>query len=380
MSYLLPNYQRANREFVSGAGGYLIDSEGQQYLDFSSGIGVANLGYDHPRVKAAVTGQLEKLWHTPNLYQNSLQEQVAAQLIGEKNYQAFFCNSGTEANEAALKLIRKASGKAKIITFIDSFHGRTFGSMSATGQAKIHGGFGAIVPGFVYLPYNDLEVFEAALDEAVGGVLLELIQGEGGVLPADPEWVKAVQRSCQEKGILLAVDEVQTGMGRTGTLYLSEQYELMPDIITLAKGLGNGLPVGAMLAKKELAIDFGPGTHGSTFGGNLVAMSAASAVLGQLNESDFLTCVKRKGDVLKALLEEELLPLATVVDVRGIGFMIGVEVTLPPSEVVETMAQAGVVALTAGHNVVRLLPPLTLTVEQLKTGVAVLKESLAKYE
>lgn len=380
MSYLLPNYQRANREFVSGAGGYLIDSEGQQYLDFSSGIGVANLGYDHPRVKAAVTDQLEKLWHTPNLYQNSLQEQVAAQLIGEKNYQAFFCNSGTEANEAALKLIRKASGKAKIITFIDSFHGRTFGSMSATGQAKIHGGFGAIVPGFVYLPYNDLEAFEAALDEAVGGVLLELIQGEGGVLPADPEWVKAVQRSCQEKGILLAVDEVQTGMGRTGTLYLSEQYELMPDIITLAKGLGNGLPVGAMLAKKELAIYFGPGTHGSTFGGNLVAMSAASAVLGQLSESDFLTCVKRKGDVLKALLEEELLPLATVVDVRGIGFMIGVEVTLPPSEVVETMAQAGVVALTAGHNVVRLLPPLTLTVEQLKTGVAVLKESLAKYE
>lgn len=376
MSYLLPNYQRANREFVSGSGGYLIDGEGQQYLDFSSGIGVANLGYDHPTVKEAVAKQLEKLWHTPNLYQNSLQEQVAEQLIGEKNYQAFFCNSGAEANEAALKLIRKASGKAKIITFIDSFHGRTFGSMSATGQTKIHGDFGAIVPGFVYLPYNDLVAFEAALDDEVGGVLLELIQGEGGVLPADQEWVTAVQKSCQEKGILLAIDEVQTGMGRTGTLYLSEQFGITPDIITLAKGLGNGLPVGAMLATKELAGAFGPGTHGSTFGGNLVTMSAASAVLTALAAPDFLADVKRKGHVLKALLEEELLPLEKVVDIRGIGLMIGIEVTIPPSEVVEAMAQAGVVVLTAGHNVVRLLPPLTLTVEQLKTGVAILKESL----
>lgn len=377
MSYLLPNYQRGDREFVSGDGGYLVDADGQQYLDFSSGIGVTNLGYNHPKIKAAVAQQLEKLWHTPNLYQNSLQEQVASQLIGDNQYQAFFCNSGTEANEAALKLIRKASGKSKIITFIDSFHGRTFGSMSATGQTKIHGDFGAIVPGFVYLPYNDLAAFEAALDDEVGGVLLELIQGEGGVLPADLAWVTAVQTSCQEKGILLAIDEVQTGMGRTGTLYLAEQYGLTPDIMTLAKGLGNGLPVGAMLAKTDLAAAFGPGTHGSTFGGNLVAMAAASAVLKELAEPDFLNGVLRKGHVLLALLEEELLPLEKVVDVRGIGFMVGIEVTIPPSQVVEAMAQAGVVALTAGHNVVRLLPPLTLTVEQIKTGVAVLKESLA---
>lgn len=376
MSYLLPNYQRANREFVSGKGGYLVDTEGKQYLDFSSGIGVANLGYDHPKVKQAIARQLDALWHTPNLYQNSLQEKVASQLIGTQNYQAFFCNSGTEANEAALKLIRKASGKEKIITFKNSFHGRTFGSMSATGQDKIHSGFGKIVPGFVYLPYNELSAFEAAIDEEVGGVLLELIQGEGGVLPADKAWIEGVAKICRTKNIILAVDEVQTGIGRTGTLFLTEQYEVEPDIITLAKGLGNGVPVGALLATKELATFFGPGTHGSTFGGNLLAMSAASAVLSVIAEPDFLNDVKRKGDVLRALLEEELLSMENVVAIRGIGFMLGIEVNVSPTEVVEKMAKKGVIALTAGQTVIRLLPPLTLSVAQLKSGVALLKESL----
>ncbi len=251
MTKLFSNYKRAAIDFASAQGNYLTDTTGKTYLDFSSGIGVTNLGY-HPHVNQALTEQVGKILHQPNLYHNQLQEDVADLLIGDKDYLAFFCNSGAEANEAAIKIARKASGKQEIITFQNSFHGRTFGSMSATGQDKIKQGFGEGVPHFSYAIFNDIDSVKALASEETAAIMLELVQGESGVQPADQDFVKALSDFCKETGIYLIVDEVQTGIGRTGKLFAYEHYDIEPDIFTLAKGLANGVPVGAMLAKSSL--------------------------------------------------------------------------------------------------------------------------------
>ena len=373
MTKLFSNYKRAAVDFASAQGNYLTDTTGKTYLDFSSGIGVTNLGY-HPHVNQALTEQVGKILHQPNLYHNQLQEDVAGLLIGNKDYLAFFCNSGAEANEAAIKIARKASGKQEIITFQNSFHGRTFGSMSATGQDKIKQGFGEGVPHFNYAIFNDIDSVKALANKETAAIMLELVQGESGVQPADKDFVKALSEYCQETGIYLIVDEVQTGIGRTGKLYAYEHYGIEPDIFTLAKGLANGVPVGAMLAKSSLGEAFSYGSHGSTFGGNKLAMAAAKATLEVMLAPGFLDTALENGNKLQAKLQAALSDKETVTTVRGLGYMIGIETTGNLGELVQAARDKGLIVLTAGTNVIRLLPPITLSDAEIEKGVTILSE------
>lgn len=375
MTKLFQNYKRESIEFIKAADNYLVDKEGNFYLDFSSGIGVTNLGF-HEQVKQAVSEQLEAIWHSPNLYQNSLQEQVADLLIGDEDYLAFFCNSGAESNEAAIKLARKFSGKSDIITFKQSFHGRTFGAMSATGQEKIQLGFGPLVEGFHYAIYNDLESVKQLVTENTAAVMLELVQGEGGVIPADKDFVAELAHYCKEQDLLLIVDEVQTGIGRTGSLFAYQQYGISPDIVTLAKGLANGLPVGAMLGKSALGTAFTYGSHGTTFGGNKLVLSSSKAVLEILTE-DFLAKVRFKASYLQDQLAKQLGNLPTVVTIRGLGLMLGIQVTGDLGTIVTQARKNGLIVLTAGSDVIRLLPPLTITEEEIERAVSILAECLS---
>lgn len=379
MTYLFENYKRAPIEFVKAEGTYLIDSEGKAYLDFSSGIGVTNLGF-HPQVQRALIQQAGRIWHSPNLYLSSLQEQVAQALAGSYDYLAFFCNSGAEANEAAIKLARKATGKQGIITFQQSFHGRTFGAMAATGQDKIKEGFGDGVPHFSYAVYNDLASVEKLVNQDTAAVMLELVQGESGVRPAEAAFVKDLADFCQQEGILLIVDEVQTGMGRTGRLYSFEHYGIIPDIVTLAKGLANGLPAGALLGKSSLAPAFGPGSHGSTFGGNKLAMAAALETLHIMKEAGFLEEVRSKSAILMEQLQLAFQNHPKISSVRGLGMMIGIETSASLSRLVEAARQKGLIILTAGENVIRLLPPLTISKEEIQQGIAILKEVFSEVD
>ncbi|WP_048774951.1 acetylornithine transaminase [Streptococcus gordonii] len=379
MTYLFENYKRAPIEFVKSEGSYLIDSEGKAYLDFSSGIGVTNLGF-HPQVQQSLIQQAGRIWHSPNLYLSSLQEQVAQELAGSYDYLAFFCNSGAEANEAAIKLARKATGKQGIITFQQSFHGRTFGAMAATGQDKIKEGFGDGVPHFSYAVYNDLASVEDLVNQDTAAIMLELVQGESGVRPAEAAFVKDLADFCQQEGILLIVDEVQTGMGRTGQLYSFEHYGIIPDIVTLAKGLANGLPAGALLGKSSLAPAFGPGSHGSTFGGNKLAMAAALKTLHIMKEADFLEEVRSKSAILLEQLQLAFQDHPKISAVRGLGMMIGIETSASLSRLVEVARQKGLIILTAGENVIRLLPPLTISREEIQQGIAILKEVFSQVD
>ena len=379
MTYLFENYKRAPIEFVKAEGSYLIDSEGKAYLDFSSGIGVTNLGF-HPQVQQALFQQAGSICHSPNLYLSSLQEQVAQELAGSYDYLAFFCNSGAEANEAAIKLARKATGKQGIITFQQSFHGRTFGAMAATGQDKIKEGFGDGVPHFSYAVYNDLASVEDLVNQDTAAVMLELVQGESGVRPAEAAFVKDLADFCQQEGILLIVDEVQTGMGRTGQLYSFEHYGIIPDIVTLAKGLANGLPAGALLGKSSLASALGPGSHGSTFGGNKLAMAAALETLHIMKEAGFLEEVRSKSDILLEQLQLAFQDHPKISAVRGLGMMIGIETSISLSRIVEAACQKGLIILTAGENVIRLLPPLTISREEIQQGIAILKEVFSQVD
>lgn len=373
MTKLFSNYKRAAIDFASAHGNYLTDTIGKTYLDYSSGIGVTNLGY-HPHVNQALTEQVGKIWHQPNLYDNQLQEDVASLLIGDKDYLAFFCNSGAEANEAAIKIARKASGKQEIITFQNSFHGRTFGSMSATGQDKIKQGFGEGVPHFNYAIFNDIDSVKALANEETAAIMLELVQGESGVQPADKDFVKALSDFCKETGIYLIVDEVQTGIGRTGKLYAYEHYGIEPDIFTLAKGLANGVPVGAMLAKSSLGEAFSYGSHGSTFGGNKLTMAAAKATLEVMLAPGFLDTALENGNKLQAKLQAALSDKETVTTVRGLGYMIGIETTGNLGELIQAARDKGLIVLTAGTNVIRLLPPITLSDAEIEKGVTILSE------
>lgn len=377
-SALFPNYKRWELEIVEGKGAKVIDANGTEYLDFVSGIAVCNLGHCHPAVVEAVQAQLQKLWHVSNLFENSLQEEVASLLVANSDgHRVFFCNSGAEANEAAIKLARKYTGKSKILTFHQSFHGRTFATMTATGQEKIHSGFGPLLPTFAYLPFNDAAALEQAMDHEVAAVMVEAVQGEGGVTPAQTEFLQAAEKLCKQYGALLIIDEVQTGIGRTGKAFGYQHYGISPDIITVAKGLGNGIPVGALVGKEELADTFSAGTHGTTFGGNMIAMSAAKAVLENVMQPEFLESVTEKAAYFMELLQD-VTSLPVVKEVRGKGLMIGIECNTEAAPFVTELQKKGLLVLVAGPNVVRLLPPLTVTKEELETAASVIKEVLGK--
>ncbi|MDT2658449.1 acetylornithine transaminase [Enterococcus hulanensis] len=379
MSHLFPNYARDEIDLVDGSGSYVFDQNGTKYLDFMSGIAVSNLGHHHPKVMQALSEQSEKIWHSSNLYTSNLQEKVAEKLTMGKDYLAFFCNSGTEANEAAIKLARKATGRSKILSFEQSFHGRTYGALSATGQPALQAGFFPIVEGFEYLPYNQLEPLKQHLDEEVAAVMLEVIQGEGGIIPAEKDWLQAVAALCKENGSLLIIDEIQTGMGRTGTFFAFEAYQIEPDIITIAKALANGIPVGAMLGKSGLAEAFGPGSHGTTFGGNNLAMKVADAVVSEINQPEFLAAVAEKGSYLKAELTKLIATSEKVLDVRGKGLMIGLELDSAETlqQTIQDLKVHKLLAIKAGKNVLRLLPPLTISQDELADGVEIIQAVLS---
>lgn len=372
---MFPTYNRFNVAVQSAEGSIVTDVNGKTYLDFGSGIGVTNLGHNNPEVKKAVTEQLDAYWHISNLYENPIQDDVANKITSNSpgDY-VFFCNSGAEANEAAIKLARKATGKEKIVTFAKSFHGRTFATMAATGQEKVRIGFGPMLERFTYAIFNDIDSVKAAIDEDTAAVMFEVIQGEGGVIPATQVFVDEVVTLCKQHNILLIIDEIQTGIGRTGKKFGFEHYGIEPDIFTLAKGLGNGLPVGAMVGKEALGEFFGAGSHGSTFGGNPVAMAAAKAVTAQVFEEGFLLEVEEKAEYLASLLEKEIAPIDKVTDIRKQGLMVGIEYTESVGPLVTGLIDKGLLALNAGDNVLRLLPPLTVSKEEIDQAIQLIKE------
>jgi len=375
MSALFGNYGKRRAQIVKGQGTVVEDAQGKTYLDFTSGIAVVSLGHAHPAIVKAIQEQSEKLWHMSNLFDIPGQEIVAQKLVANTHLQyAFFCNSGAEANEAAIKMARKHTGKHHIITFEKSFHGRTFGAMSATGQGKIHNGFGPLVEKFTVLPFNDVEALETTIDDSVAAIMLEMIQGEGGVNSVSPQFAEAIAKICEDKGILLIVDEVQTGIGRTGTRYAFEQTVLKPNIVTLAKGLGGGFPVGAMLGTADLYDTFSPGTHGTTFGGNPLAMRVAETVLDHVFEPSFLENVQALSSYFVEQLQAHL---PVNYSVQGQGLLLGIG--CGDTEVAPYIAAAeekGLLLVGAGPNVIRLLPPLTVSKQEIDEAVEILKTIL----
>jgi len=352
---LLPTYARADVTFVRGEGARLWDAEGREYLDFGSGIAVVALGHRHPAPLAAAHDQLDRLWHASNLYRTEPAEELAARLSERfGGAQAFFCNSGAEAIEAALKYARKATGKPGVVAIEGSFHGRTFGALSATGQPAKRAAFEPVVPGVRFVRPNHVEALRAAVDPDVGLILLEPILGEGGVVTLDAEFVAA----AAELPPLLVLDEIQTGVGRTGTFFAFEQLGVRPDLVTLAKGLANGLPIGALLVADEAAGAFEPGDHGSTFGGNPVSCAAACAVVEAVDD-ELLANVREQGRVLAGALAT----LTGVLELRGRGLLIGAVVDRPAADVVAACRRRGLIVLTAGEDVVRIAPPLNVSAD-----------------
>lgn len=368
MSALLPTYQRTDVELVKGKGSIVEDATGKTYLDFIMGIAVCNTGHRHPYVQQRLEEQLNRIWHTSNLFQIAAQERVAERLTEDSHLShAFFCNSGAEANEAAYKLVRKWTGKTEVVTFKQSFHGRTFAMMGATGQEKIKAGYGEMVNGFKHLPFNEMESLSAITDQTAA-VWLEIIQGEGGVVVADDAWLEALMKKAQQYDVKIIVDEVQTGIGRTGSRFAFEQTPLVPDIITLAKGLGSGLAVGALLATEEAAEVFTPGSHGSTFGGNPLAMTAAEATLDLLLSDTVMADIQEKGEYLRQQLEKKL-PKSIVSSIRGRGLMIGIECTMPVAPLIDGLRENGLLVVSAGPHVIRLLPSLFVTEQELTQAI-----------
>ncbi len=376
-----PVYKRFKPVFVRGEGIWLFDNQGKRYLDLTSGIGVNALGHSHPEIVRRVKDQIEKLSHVSNLFYNLPQFELLEKLASLTKREAFFlCNSGAEAVEAAIKLSRKYFGgkKWKIISMNNSFHGRTYGALSATGQKKYHEGFEPLVPGFTYVPYNDISALENAVDEETCAVILEPIQGEGGVNPANKEYLKQVREFTKEKGILLIFDEIQTGIGRTGYFLAEEYYEVKADIVLLAKALGGGLPLGAVCTSRDIAQVMGPGSHGTTMGGNLIACAAGTAVLDIVGNERFLREVREKGLFVEEKLKD-LLNLPLVKEIRGRGLMWGIELNgIKAREIQEELIERGILVLSAGENVLRLLPPLIITKEELEMGIENIKDVLQK--
>lgn len=380
--YVMQTYGRSDIALVRGEGATLIDSEGRRYIDMGSGIGVNSLGYGHPQLTQAICEQAQQLMHCSNLYYSEPMVQVARHLVEASGLsRVFFANSGAEANEAMIKTARKYSSdrygaqRCQILTLKQSFHGRTMTTLMATGQEKFHQYFYPFPQGFSYVTPGDIDEFYEQADAHVCAVILEMIQGEGGVLPLDKAYVQAVCAYCKAHDILVCVDEVQTGIGRTGTLFCYEQYGITPDIVSLAKGLGGGVPIGAILCGAKCADTLQPGQHGSTFGGNLLACRAAQCVLSIVDQPSFLQSVKEKGDRIREQLTAA--DLSAIRDIRGLGLMLGIGVEKEKrAGYVQKLQEMGVIVLTAGTDTIRLLPPLVITNEEIDQALACMKEVL----
>ena len=380
---LATTYARFPIALVRGVGARVWDADGVEYLDFVGGIAVTALGHCHPKVTAALQAQAQTLLHVSNLYHIEPQIRLA-QLLCENSFadRAFFCNSGAEANEAAIKLARKhakdhwSSDRYEIICMRDSFHGRTLAALTATGQEKYHHGFEPLVQGFKHVPFNDLQAVERALDSRTCAVLVEPVQGEGGVRVPDPAYLPGLRRLCDAAGVLLILDEVQVGMGRTGTLFAYQQAGIEPDILTLAKALANGVPIGALLAKEAVAASFTPGSHAATFGGNPLATAAAVAVVTTLLEEHIPEHAACMGKYCVDRLEGLKARHPQIREVRGVGLLIGIEIDGSARDVVQRCMARGLLVLTAGDTVVRLVPPLIITEADVDRAVGTLGQAL----
>lgn len=378
--YLMHTYNRFNIEMESGQGCYLKDTNGKEYLDLTSGIGVNCLGHNHPVLVEAIQKQVATLMECSNLYYSKPMVDAAKKLVEYTGLsKVFFSNSGAEANEGMIKLARKYSydkygeGRDVIITLKQSFHGRTITTLKATGQDKFHQYYFPFTEGFDYAAANDIEDLKRVANEKTCAVMVELIQGESGVVPLDKEYVKAVEEFCHSKDILFLVDEVQTGIGHTGTLFCFEQYDVLPDVVTTAKALGGGVPIGTVITGDKCKDTFGPGDHGSTFGGNPLSCKAADTVLSIVTEPDFLNHVKVVGAALKTGIEN--IQSDKIKEVRGIGLMLGIVVDPEKrADYVQAMMDKGLLTLTAGKDAIRLLPPLTLSLEEVDKALEIMKE------
>jgi predicted acetylornithine/succinylornithine family transaminase len=377
------NYARFPVVFVRGEGSWLYDAEGRQYLDFLGGIAVVLIGHAHPGVSKAVSVQVKNLVHVSNLFhvpvQSELARRVSEATIGGK---VFFCNSGTEANEGAIKLARKWAaeggkpGAQEIVVVEGSFHGRTYGGLSATAQPKYHKGFEPLLPGFKTVPFGDVAALEAALTERTCAFLVEPIQGESGVRMHPPGYLREAERLCRQNGALLMTDEIQTGLGRTGAFLSGTRFGITPDIVTLAKGLANGLPLGALVAREEVAAAFVPGTHASTFGGNPVCCAASAVVLDAVLAPGFLETVVTRGDLLREGLNAIKEERTDILKIRGLGLMVGMEMGVETKAIADRCLSNGLVVGAVAGNVLRFLPPLTVAEGEIRRALAVLRESL----
>jgi acetylornithine aminotransferase/acetylornithine/N-succinyldiaminopimelate aminotransferase len=381
--YHTPNYGRTPILLVRGDGTRVWDSDGREYLDFTTGIAVTSLGHCHPVVTGAIREAAATLMHVSNIFHTAPQVHLAKLLV-EHSFadRVFFCNSGAEANEAALKLARKygkerlASDRYEVISTLNSFHGRTLATLAATGQPKYHHGFEPLPAGFKHVPYNDLRAMERALDSRTAAILVEPIQGEGGVHVPDDDYLPGLRKLCDESGALLIFDEIQTGMGRTGRLWGYEHSGVEPDVMTLAKALANGVPIGAMLCREDVASVLTAGSHGSTFGGTPFVTSVALATLTTIIGEKLPERAARLGRELMDTLRAIGSPM--VKDVRGRGLLVGVELTRPAAPVVDACRDSGLLVLSAGEKVVRLAPPLIVEAGQLQQAVGILKDALGK--
>jgi acetylornithine/N-succinyldiaminopimelate aminotransferase len=381
---VMHTYGRQPLVLVKGEGCRVWDDAGREYLDFVSGLAVVNLGHAHPDVAKAAAAQLTQLVHVSNIYYTTPMVELAETLVRLSFAdRVFFANSGAEVNEGAIKLARRYSrerfgeGRHRIICTENSFHGRTLGALSATGQSKFWQGFEPLLPGFLFVPFNDLDAVAQAVDDTVGAVLLEPIQGEGGVNLPSLDYFKGLRQLCNDQGLLLILDEIQTGLGRTGKLFAHENFGITPDVMTLAKGLANGLPMGALLATEAVAQAFVPGTHASTFGAGPVVAAAAKTVLELLSRPEFLAGVRQRGAFLQERLADLQSRSAIIKEVRGLGLMWGLELSQEGAPVVAACRERGLLVNCTQGNVIRLLPPLVVSTKELEIGLSILGEAVA---
>tara|TARA_B100001093_G_scaffold336457_1_gene321296 strand:- start:800 stop:1963 length:1164 start_codon:yes stop_codon:yes gene_type:complete len=380
MTNVLKTYPRSNLTFIYGEGSYLIEASGDRYLDFGSGIAVNSLGYSHPVLNNALIEQAQKLWHVSNVY-NIPEQEVLAKKLCELSFAdyVFFCNSGTESIEAAIKIARryfyiteKSNTKNKIISFTGSFHGRTIGALAAGGPSKLEG-FNTSINGFINLTFGDHESLEKSIDNDVAAILIEPIQGEGGVSEVPAHCLEAIRKICDEKNILLIFDEVQCGIGRSGKMFAHQWCDVVPDIMTIAKALGNGFPIGACLTSKRVGDTMGHGTHGSTFGGNPLACSVGISVLELMN-SNFFSNLKKTSDYLDDELSKLLRDFPEIIlEVRGKGLMLGLKCKIENTKFVDELRKNKMLTIKASDNVVRLLPPLNISIEDCDFAIATIR-------
>jgi len=375
---VLPTYSRAPLHFVKGEGTWLVEEDGRRFLDLGSGIAVNALGHAHPALVAALTAQAQNLWHVSNLYEIPQQQALADKLVAESFADTvFFTNSGTESCELAVKMARKywydkgQPEKTDIIAFAGSFHGRSSAGIAAAGSEKMTKGFGPLLPGFKHLPWGDHEALDAAIDDNTAAILIEPVQGEGGIRPLPDQCLQGLRKLCDEKGVLLVLDEVQCGIGRTGRLFAHEWAGIAPDIMMVAKGIGGGFPLGAVLATEEAASGMTAGTHGSTYGGNPLGCAVGCAVMDHVTDPAFLDAVNRKAGLLRQKLEGLVAAHPDIFEeVRGMGLMLGLKCKIAPADLVKAGYEALVITVPAADNVVRLLPPLTITEDEIGEAIA----------